>query len=205
MIHPEDFELAKAMAKGQDAAFRLFFDRYFPRIYRFCCRRVDEQMSEEVTQTALINAVRNIASYRGDASLFTWLCQIARNEVAAHKRRQATQPGLVAIEGSEEVRREVESLGADPELNPEHALEHNRNNTFIHEVLDHLPGTYGLVLEWKYVDEYSVDEIASRLGVTVIAAQSMLARARSAFRKQYDLMNPEILDAATNPSRPWKP
>jgi len=192
-MHQQDRDLAKQMTQGRDPAFRQFFDQYFPRVFRFCCRRLSEQAAEEVTQTVLIKAIRGIAGYRGEASLFTWLCQIARNEIGAHYRRVAMDAQLVPIDESEEIRAEFESLGADPDLAPERALELSRGEALIQLILDHLPGDYGRVLEWKYIDGYSVEEIAGKLETTAIAVQSMLARARGAFRKQYEAMNTEAL------------
>ncbi len=52
----------------------------------------------------------------------------------------------------------------------------------VRQVLDSLPGRYGEVLEWKYLEDLSTQEIATRLGTTFEAAQSALQRARSAFR-----------------------
>jgi RNA polymerase sigma-70 factor (ECF subfamily) len=49
--------------------------------------------------------------------------------------------------------------------------------------LDSLPDQYCEVLEWKYIDGCSVEEIGELLGTGQIAAQSMLARARAAFRE----------------------
>ena len=54
--------------------------------------------------------------------------------------------------------------------------------------LDHLPGSYGDVLEWKYLQEMSVAEIAARLGVGYKAAESILTRARVAFREGFSLV-----------------
>ena len=50
-------------------------------------------------------------------------------------------------------------------------------------VLDRLPARYGDVLEWKYIEGRSVEEIGELLGIGQIAAQSVLARARVAFRE----------------------
>ena len=52
----------------------------------------------------------------------------------------------------------------------------------VEATLDSLPGRYGEVLEWKYIDGLSVTEIAARLGVGAKAAESLLTRAREAFR-----------------------
>jgi Sigma-70, region 4. len=50
-------------------------------------------------------------------------------------------------------------------------------------VLDRLPARYGDVLEWKYIEGRTVDEIGAALGIGHTAAQSLLARARAAFRE----------------------
>jgi RNA polymerase sigma-70 factor (ECF subfamily) len=51
--------------------------------------------------------------------------------------------------------------------------------------LDALPRRYGDVLEWKYVLGLTVDEIAERLGLGPKAVESLLTRARQAFREGF--------------------
>jgi RNA polymerase sigma-70 factor (ECF subfamily) len=181
------------MRKGKDPAFRLFFDRYFPRVYRFCLRRLEEYSAEEVTQTVLVNAIRKIDQYRGEASLFTWLCQIARNEISSHYRRQEKHNRLILIEDSDEARAELESLSADPALTPEGLADRYQGQAVVQLILDHLPGDYGQILEWKYMHGFSVEQIAGELATTPVAVQSMLARARNAFRKQYEATSANVL------------
>ena len=53
----------------------------------------------------------------------------------------------------------------------------------VQSVLDRLPARYGDVLEWKYIEGRSVEEIGELLGIGQTAAQSLLARARVAFRE----------------------
>jgi RNA polymerase sigma-70 factor, ECF subfamily len=55
----------------------------------------------------------------------------------------------------------------------------------VQAILDRLPARYGDALEWKYVEGLSVMEIAERLGVGAKAAESLLTRARTAFRDAY--------------------
>ena len=71
----------------------------------------------------------------------------------------------------------------DPDLE----LQRRELSTFVQLTLDHLPGRYGDVLEWKYLQEMSVDEIAERLGVGYKAAESLLTRARAAFREGFSI------------------
>jgi len=65
--------------------------------------------------------------------------------------------------------------------------------------LDHLPATYGDVLEWKYLHGLSVGEIASRLGIGYKAAESRLSRARAAFREGFSIAAGEWPDGLVSP------
>ena len=62
------------------------------------------------------------------------------------------------------------------------ALEAVAHRNEVARTLSSLPGRYALVLEWKYGDGFSVEEIAGMLGLTAAAAQSLLARARKEFK-----------------------
>ena len=66
--------------------------------------------------------------------------------------------------------------------NPHVALDRQQQASLIQRVLDQLPAHYGSVLEWKYIEELPVQQIAARLGIRLPAAESLLARARRAFR-----------------------
>ena len=81
-----------------------------------------------------------------------------------------------------ELRAALDALAAVDGDDPETALRRRELSALVRLMLDHLPGRYGDVLEWKYMEGLSVDEIAGRLGVGYKAAESLLARARAAFR-----------------------
>jgi RNA polymerase sigma-70 factor, ECF subfamily len=178
--------LVKTMLAGDERAFKLFFETYFPRVYRFALPRLagDVEATREVVQTTLAKAVRNLAGYRSDAALFSWLCQICRHQIVdylrANKRRSER---IVLIDDSPEVRAALEAIEAPMEDEPQRRLSRAETRALVQSVLDRLPSRYGDVLEWKYIEGRSVSEIGELLGVGQIAAQSVLARARTAFRE----------------------
>ncbi len=190
--YEEDKALVRRVVRGDERAFREFFDHYYPRVYRFCTRRLDGPAAEDVAQTVMVQATRKLASYRGEAALFTWLGQIARNEISSHYRSNARHRHLVAMDDNEQVRAEVESLAADPLLNPDNQVQQHQRQAMVGLILDHLPGQYGNVLEWKYIEGLSVAEIAERMNTSVTAVQSMLARARKAFQQQFQTLAVEV-------------
>jgi RNA polymerase sigma-70 factor (ECF subfamily) len=181
-----DRDLVKAMLDGDEPSFRLFFDTYFPRVYRFAAPRVgnDPDACKEVVQATLTKAVRQLDTFRGESTLFSWVCQICRHEVVdylrADKRRAAR---VVLIEDQPELRTALENIEAPPEEQPLHKLDREQMKALVQSMLDRLPSRYGDILEWKYIEGRSVEEIGELLGIGHTAAQSMLARARAAFRE----------------------
>jgi RNA polymerase sigma-70 factor, ECF subfamily len=181
----DDRTLAARALRGDDQAFGELFEIYFPRLFRFALRRVpDEDVAEDLVQSTLIKAMRSLSSWRGEASLFTWLCTICRHEVHDYWRRQGRDAEITSMDDTPEVRAALEALSAGGD-SPERALERAEMADAVQLVLDHLPGRYGDVLEWKYAQGLSVAEIATRLGTSLKAAESTLTRARLAFREGY--------------------
>lgn len=182
----DDRQLVERMLAGEERAFDTFFETYFPRMYRFALPRVglNEDTAKDVVQAALIKAMRKLGSWRGEAALFTWLCQICRREIADHVRSEKRRvDNVVLIEDSEDVRAALESIEAPPSFDPLRRADGEELKRLVHAVLDRLPNRYGEALEWKYVEGRSVEEIGERLGIGHTAAQSLLARARVAFRE----------------------
>jgi RNA polymerase sigma-70 factor (ECF subfamily) len=186
--HAQDLQLARAVLAGERRAFDRFFAEYFPRLYRFVLLRIDgdADAAQDVCQQVLDRAMRRLESYRGEASLFTWLCQIARHELSDEwERRVKDRARHLSFDQDEELRGVLESLEADPLGSPEAQRHRSELLLLIQTVMDHLPKSYGDVLEWKYIDGLEVVSIAERLGTTPVAAQSILARARRAFRTEF--------------------
>jgi len=183
--HPGDRELVRALLRGQRQSFDLFFTDYFPRLYRFVLPRVerDAAAAEDLCQHVLGRAIRSLATYRGEASLFTWVCQIARNELSRYwERRKYEDANVLHIEDDSDIRAMLESVAAPERDQPESQRLHSEVARLIHVALDHLPQHYANALELKYIDGLSVQEVAARLAQPVTATQSVLARARIALR-----------------------
>ncbi len=177
-----DKALVARVLRGDEAAFRMFFQAYFPRLFRFALYRVngDADLAEDVAQTTLMKALDNLSSYRGEAALLSWMCTICRHEIGAVLKHEARIP-TVLVEDDISVRAALESL-IDADGTPESKLGLAELARLIKVTLDSLPIDYGDALEWKYIDGMSVAEIGDRLGRSRKAAESLLNRAREAFR-----------------------
>ena len=180
----DDRRLVRRLINGDERAFDAFVDEYYPRLYRFAYSRLGgaEDAAQDVVQNTFVNVIRKIDSYRGEAALFTWLCTFCRFEIASHWRRLGRRaPEIEYVEDSPGARAALESLVAI-EGGPTARFEREELARLVWAVLDHLPIRYGNALHWKYIHGLTVREIASRLGSTTKAAESLLTRARQAFR-----------------------
>lgn len=183
--HPTDAELARRMLEGDERAFQEFFDGHFPRLFRFALTRLggNADAAEEAAQAALCLAVTRLQTFRGEATLFTWLCTICRHEIARHLRSSGPSGSSLALpEDEDSCRAALESLAAADGGDPEALFRKEEIARLVQVTLDSLPWRYASALEWKYLRDVPVREIAERLGLGLKATESLLVRARAAFR-----------------------
>jgi RNA polymerase sigma-70 factor (ECF subfamily) len=182
--HDEDLQLVARMLAGETAAYEAFAERYFQPLYRFTVARLgnDRERARDIVQTAITKALGKLETYRGDAALLTWLCACCRNEVLMYFRSRRTAPAEIELaEGMSPAAGYQCSAAVDPER----GLLRVESAHAVHMTLDLLPDHYARSLEWKYVEGMPVERIAARLGVSSKAAESLLTRAREAFRHAY--------------------
>jgi RNA polymerase sigma-70 factor, ECF subfamily len=181
-----DRALARRILGGDEVAFRDLFDRFFPRLYRFALARVprDPEAARDIVQQTFCQAIERLDTYRGEAALYTWFCQICRNTIADHYRRTSRSSSrVVLLEDLPDARAILESFAAPEADEPETGAMREQVHRLVAATLDALPGRYGEALEWKYIDGLSVREIAERMSLGEKATESMLTRARESFRE----------------------
>jgi RNA polymerase sigma-70 factor (ECF subfamily) len=186
----EDKVLVRGMLAGDERAFERFSDEVLPRVYRFVGSRLRGQpdLVAEIVQSTVCKAIAKLDTWLGDATLQTWLCACSRYEIALYFRTKSRSPRFVEM--SEGVQ-EIAFSAPQSAMNPETISLEQESRNRVHHTLDSLPARYGRVLEWKYLEQVSVKEIARRLETTPKAAESLLTRARNAFRDRYERVETE--------------
>lgn len=188
-MHPEPYSteshLLAGAARGEPDAVRAFLDAVGPAVYGFVYARVggDNTAAEDLLQETLVEALRSASGFRGDASLRTWVCAIARRRLARHyeaERRQAVVESGLALLGG------VGSANAAGEEDGRAAFE--RRDEIV-RALGRMPALHRQVLILKYLDDLPVADIALELGRTPIQVQSLLQRAREGLRRLLDTLD----------------
>jgi DNA-directed RNA polymerase specialized sigma24 family protein len=105
---------------------------------------------------------------------------------------------LAMREDDPEVQAALEALLASERDDPLACASMAQVQEAVLAALDYLPSDYADVLEWKYVQELSVEEIAHRIGRTPKATESLLTRARNAFREAFHTLRADALPFASD-------
>ena len=196
-VYLDDKKLSKRILAGEERAFDRFFDENFARLYRFASARLadDPDAAREIAQTTLTRAIQKMHTYRAESALYTWLCAICRNQISDWLRSQGRyREHIVLVEDLPEIQGALDSFQAPFADSPERHFQRTETVRLIQVALDRLPARYGNVLEWKYIEGYSIKEISQQLGIGAEATQSLLARAKRAFADVYGTLNDAIQD-----------
>jgi RNA polymerase sigma-70 factor (ECF subfamily) len=116
------------------------------------------------------------------------LCTLCRREIGAWLERTGRRAEMPLIEDRPDVRAALEAFAAATAGAPETELGRRELSRLVQVTLDHLPSQYGQVLEWRYIQGHSVTEIATQLDLGYKATESLLTRAREAFREGFTLL-----------------
>jgi RNA polymerase sigma-70 factor (ECF subfamily) len=181
----EERELVERMRRGDQQAFNIFFDQYVSRLAAFAARRsaLDATALEDVVQQTMIKAVRNLQGFRGEASLLTWLCQICRHQLADLRRADARRPPLESLDQLTESGAPALPSSLVSLHDPLHESGVDSEVRAVRRIANQLPARYVQILELRFGDELTLPAIARILHLTDDAAESLLVRAKRAFRE----------------------
>jgi RNA polymerase sigma-70 factor (ECF subfamily) len=185
------------MLRGEQRAFDEFFDAYAARLGAFAARRssLDASALEDVVQLTMINAIRGMATFRGGSALFTWLCQICRNQLADARRKAERQPKAQSLDEFS-ARKTAELVELIDYRDPLEECTQDSSRNDVRRTINQLPASYARILELRYGDDLTVPEIARLLQLSESAAESRLVRARQAFRESWAAGDAESGQAA---------
>jgi RNA polymerase sigma-70 factor (ECF subfamily) len=172
-----DADLHAQLRQGNAEAFALIFARHHRFIYKFIYAMVGEQsLAEELTQETFLGAFKGIHSLRGEATLRTWLCGIAKNTVYKSMRSRRGQE--VQSEN------EIESLSVVDEKNfaPDRQFLNKELKQLIQTALGKLDEDKRLIFTLKELQNLSYNEIAEITGHSIPKLKTDLHRAKVEMR-----------------------
>lgn len=153
------------------AAFSEMYAEALPVVYGFVRLRVGtDAVAEDITAETFAAALARFQAGAADEVTISWLRVVAKRRLIDLWRRESVASDKVVV------------LAAS--LRSRHEPSAEERDRVI-QVLDQLDGTHRMVLVMQHIEGYSVNEIAEVIGRSPKATESLLTRARHAFRETY--------------------
>ena len=173
-------QIIKDVVSGKKGAATRFYREHAPKIRRYLNAKLPGDEIEEILQDTFLSAFDSLPLYRGESSVLTWLISIARHEVADFYRKRYVR---AAVEKTAPLFENMVSEIMSPEFVMKKKIVEKRFFTTYRA----LSGQYQDVLSYRYELSMSVKEIAEKMELSFKATESLLFRARLAFREEYEI------------------
>lgn len=182
----EDFKLVDQAIGGDQKAYAELMKRYKKPLYHTVLkmvRNVDD--AEDLTIESFAKAFRNLDKFKKDFSFSTWLFRIATNNCIDFLRKKKLETmrlaGSLRDSNGDEVAMDIK----DTNLNPQEEAIKDQKNEIIRLIIHKLPPKYQTLVNLRYFQELSYEEIAEELQAPLGTVKAQLHRARELL---YDLV-----------------
>ena len=184
-----DDEIVVRACRGDRAdrtAFSLLYDRYYPRVARYCLRRLfDRTLAEDVTSDIFMQVASHLREFTGttDTDFRRWLFRIATNAVSAHLRQSLRRQELWEAAARS---RHWDHLGSSPPSPAEHDI---LDWPAVYQALLELDERDQAIVMLRFFADCSHEEIAAVVNATAGAVRTSLSRTLSRLRERF---NPKV-------------
>lgn len=164
--------LLQKIKSGDKTAYMTLVSPFRERLFRKAVSMVkDSDDAEDIVQDALISGYRSIQNFRAEAGVYTWLYRIVVNkskDLLAKKKRGKERP----------IDDNPENQFIDERVGYEKKLELSEETRYLMEKIGLMEEAYRKVLEYRYFENLSYNEIAALMDCNVGTVKSRLFKAK---------------------------
>lgn len=172
-----DLVLVEMAKNGNEKAFSMLLNRYRDSIYFMLIKMVNNASdAEDLTIEAFGKAFHNLAKYVPSHAFSTWLFRIATNNCIDFMRRKSQSPRPFDQDEGEED--EVEATVASDMIAPDELMINRETAASLNRIVKTLKPRYRRLIELRYFEDYSYEEIASELSLPIGTVKARLFRAK---------------------------
>ena len=177
-----DAEWIAACKRGERIAQRWLYEKYASNMYYVCLRYLgNEDDAQDIMHDAFVKVFANIAKFRGDAAIKTWITRIMVNTSINRIRKDAKRGFTKDVDNIHLVDEndQTEMIEAPKTMSAQEVL----------KMITELPLGYRTVLSMYALDGYTHREIALELGISEGTSKSQLAKARKMLKNRIEEQN----------------
>jgi len=185
----DESKLIKASIRGDTAAFGELVVRYQDRLYTAVVHIIGcRAEAEDVVQDAFVQAYTKLDTFKQNSKFYTWLYRIAFNVSISRRRRRRVEISV------DEGRDATGDEPVDSASSPIAPLEEAERRDQLHEAMQRLTQEHRAIIVLRHMDEFSYEEIAQVLDISVGTVRSRLHRARAALLEHLrEIMPDEVI------------
>ena len=173
-IVASDSQLVELASEGDQQAFEYLFTRYREALMRLFEQRLDDKtVASDLLQETFIKVYLHLDSYSKNFTFGQWIYTIARNTLVDHLRRRSNDLSI-----DERFRAPQATTPS-----PEESVIINQSRNHFYSAINELSAEYREIIEMRFLEEYSYEEIAEKLGRPINTIKTQIRRAKAAVCK----------------------
>lgn len=175
-----DFYLVqKALDNNDQNSYATLMSNYRDSIFFMLLKMTNNKDdAEDLTIEAFGKAFKNLAQYTPNYAFSTWLFKIASNNCIDFMRKKRQHHLSIDQEFEDSPGSQISRSISDEELNPEEALINEQKIKFMRSIVEKMKPHYRILIELRYFEELSYEEIAEKLNIPMGTVKAKLFRAR---------------------------
>jgi RNA polymerase sigma-70 factor (ECF subfamily) len=190
----EDYQLVrKALDEDNQLAYSILMDRYRDSIYHTMLKMINNQDdAEDLTIEAFGKAFLKLNSYTPSYAFSTWLFKIATNNCIDFIRKKKMNTTSIDHSFNENGESFLSNIIREKAQNPEEKFILEQRKVVMREMLDKMNEKYRQMIEMRYYDELSYQEISEKMDLPVGTVKAQLFRAREQLMELFKTIKPKI-------------
>jgi RNA polymerase sigma-70 factor (ECF subfamily) len=172
----EDYELVQtALKNSSQAAYSTLMERYRDSIFHTMLKMVrNNEDAEDLTIEAFGKAFQKLPTYSPSYAFSTWLFKIATNNCIDFIRKQRMKITSIDEPVKEDSDENFGRLLKANSLNPEESYMLEQRSRLLRNMMDKLKGGYRQMIEMRYFDEMSYQEISEKMNLPIGTVKAQL-------------------------------
>ncbi len=174
-----DFKLIDRAINGDEKAYAELMRRYKKPVYHTLLKMVrNSDDADDLTIEAFAKAFKNLPKFKKEYTFSTWLFRIATNNCIDFIRRKKLETTSISTGYSDENGDPIDIDIRDENLNPQESAINVQKIEIVRTMVTLLPDKYQQLVQLRYFDELSYEEIAQQLNAPLGTVKAQLHRAR---------------------------
>jgi len=174
----QDYALVQKARSGDQHAFAQLLNHYWDSVYFMILKMAhNKDDAEDLTIEAFGKAFKYIHNYEPEFAFSTWLFKIANNNAIDFLRKQHTKTISIDSQGRDTDEDNPVQLQSDTP-DPEEVLIGKQKTEFLKTIIKELKPRYSRLVQLRYFEEYSYEEIAETLSLPIGTVKAQLFRAK---------------------------